>query len=53
MTQARAMIAGGLAAAAALLLALNARMRGNPVYTAVALWGLFAAFRRRKGRNRL
>lgn len=32
------------AAAAVLLLALNARMRGNPVYTAVALWGLFAVW---------
>lgn len=32
------------AAAAALLLVLNARMRGNPVYTAVALWGLFAVW---------
>ncbi len=32
------------AIAAALLLALNARMRGNAAYAAVALWGLFAVW---------
>ena len=37
------------AVAAALLLALNARMRGNPVYTAVALWGLFAVWIKQTG----
>lgn len=30
--------------AAALLLTLNARMRGNAAYTAVAVWGLFAVW---------
>lgn len=35
-----------LAAAAALLLALNARMRGNPMYAAAALWGLAAVYGR-------
>lgn len=33
-----------LAAAAALLLALNARMRGNPGYALAALWGLAAVY---------
>lgn len=32
------------AAAAALLLVANQRMRGNPVYAAVALWGLAAVY---------